>query len=58
MQTQRRFIPSLLSLAFAAALPAPSFAGDGVLEISQACVSLGCFPGDGPGFPVTPGKNR
>jgi hypothetical protein len=27
-------------------------AGDGVLEIDQACVSGGCFPGDGPGLPV------
>jgi hypothetical protein len=26
---------------------------DGVLEINQACVSVGCFPGDLAGFPVT-----
>lgn len=25
----------------------------GALEINQACVAEGCFPGDGPGFPVT-----
>jgi len=30
---------------------------DGVLEISQACVSVGCFPGDVPGFPVTIGAD-
>ena len=29
------------------------FATDGVLEINQACaINGGCFPGDGPGFPV------
>ena len=33
-----------------AALPAR--AGDGVLEINQACVAAGCFPGDNAGFPV------
>jgi hypothetical protein len=30
-------------------------------EIAQACVAVGCFPGDGPGFPVqitTPGHYR
>lgn len=27
-------------------------AADGVLEINQACVWTGCFPGDNPGFPV------
>jgi hypothetical protein len=29
------------------------WAGDGVGEINQACVSTGCFAGDAPGFPVT-----
>lgn len=28
-------------------------AGSGALEINQACVAEGCFPGDSPGFPVT-----
>jgi hypothetical protein len=28
------------------------FAGEGVLEIDQACVAGGCFPGDTPGLPV------
>lgn len=28
-------------------------ASDGVLEISQACVTAGCFSGDAAGFPVT-----
>ena len=32
--------------------PAPAAAVDGVLEIDQACVATGCFPGDSPGFPV------
>lgn len=42
-------------LALAAMLMAPAaFAVDGVAEINQACAAqLGCFPGDGPGFPVT-----
>lgn len=30
----------------------PVFAADGVLEINQACVAAGCFPGDSAGFPV------
>lgn len=33
-------------------LASPAFAGDGALEISQACVATGCFPGDTAGFPV------
>lgn len=28
-------------------------ASDGTLEINQACVLVGCFSGDSPGFPVT-----
>jgi hypothetical protein len=35
------------------ALTPAARAVDGVLEISQACVQTGCFPGDTPGFPVT-----
>lgn len=31
----------------------PAHASDGALEISQACVAAGCFPGDTPGYPVT-----
>ena len=38
------------SVVLFAALPAR--AGDGVLEINQACVAAGCFPGDNAGFPV------
>jgi hypothetical protein len=30
----------------------PAGAGDGRLEINQACVATGCFPGDAPGFPI------
>lgn len=37
-----------VALVFASAAQA----GDGVLEIHQACVATGCFPGDLPGFPV------
>ena len=43
-------------IAFLAVLlfrAAPSAAGDGVLEIHQACVSTGCFAGDAAGYPVT-----
>lgn len=29
-----------------------ALAADGALEINQACVATGCFPGDTPGFPV------
>lgn len=42
-------------------LPCLVFAGDGVREINPACVSLGCFSGDSPGFPVEiqdPGSYR
>jgi hypothetical protein len=42
---------ALLTLA----LSLPAFAGDGRLEINQACaVNTGCFLGDLAGFPVTP----
>ena len=33
-------------------------AGDGRLEINQACALAGCFPGDSPGFPVTLGSDQ
>lgn len=41
------------------ALASPAFAGDGRIEIHQACVATGCFPGDAPGYPVqtSPGGN-
>lgn len=32
---------------------ATAHAGDGRIEINQACVAEGCFAGDAPGFPVT-----
>jgi len=41
--------------------PIASFAVDGVLEINQACINAGCFPGDAAGFPITinnPGSYR
>lgn len=34
------------------ALASPAPAGDGRVEINQACVATGCFAGDPPGFPV------
>lgn len=44
-----------VSLAVAAALltAAPARAVDGVVEINAACVAVGCFGGDKPGWPVT-----
>jgi hypothetical protein len=33
--------------------PLVAFSGDGKFEINQACVTLGCFPGDPAGFPIT-----
>jgi hypothetical protein len=41
--------------ALLATVAEPALAGDGVLEINQACVTLpgGCFAGDSSGFPVT-----
>lgn len=48
---------SLLVLLLAAAWPPDAGAGDGVLEIGQACaLNTGCFPGDDPGFPVSIGE--
>lgn len=47
-------IRSAAALAAAALLlPIAAAAGDGRLEISQACVATGCFPGDFAGYPVT-----
>lgn len=34
-------------------IPSGVLATDGALEISQACVDVGCFPGDSAGFPIT-----
>jgi hypothetical protein len=42
----------VVGLIVTAASGLPARAVDGVLEINQACVALGCFPGDDPGFPV------
>jgi hypothetical protein len=35
------------------ALSTAAQSADTGIEISQACVEVGCFPGDSPGFPVT-----
>jgi hypothetical protein len=43
---------ALAAITAAAVSTAPVAASDGVLEIHQACVATGCFPGDTPGFPV------
>jgi len=47
-------LPARLALGLAAAVVAalPAAAADGVVEIDAACVAVGCFPNDGPGFPV------
>ena len=56
MIRNRKLPHAALALALCAPallVPAPRLlAADGVLEIHQACVATGCFPGDGPGFPV------
>ena len=51
----------LISLAATLFLAPSAHAVDGVLEINQACVSVGCFSGDGNDFPVeitSPGGYR
>lgn len=50
---QARWFAALVALA-ASFAAAPSQAGDGVVEINQACVTQGgCFSSDVAGFPVT-----
>jgi parallel beta-helix repeat protein len=45
--------PAPLGLfALCTVLAASAQADDGALEINQACVATGCFPGDAAGFPV------
>lgn len=45
---------TLLPLLACCLAALPARAGDGVVEINQTCaVQTGCFPGDGPGFPVS-----
>jgi len=62
MRTQKRLVTlCAVSAALFVLTGLPAVAVDGVLEISQACVAVGCFPGDSPGFPVTitqPGSYR
>ncbi len=45
----KRILIAILCLA------SPAWAGEGALEINQACVATGCFPGDAPGYPVDAG---
>jgi len=49
----RSLLHLLGTALLAATLASAASASEGVLEISQACAAVGCFPGDGPGFPVT-----
>ena len=46
----RSLSPLLFVAGMAAAIDARA---DGVIEINQDCAAVGCFAGDGPGFPVT-----
>lgn len=47
-----------LILAVLTVLASPgATAAEGDFEIDQACVAVGCFPGDSPGFPVTLANN-
>jgi hypothetical protein len=46
-----RLAVAISAIATIAAAPC-ALASDGALEIHQACVATGCFPGDPPGFPV------
>ena len=39
-------------LAAVSLLPAAARAADGVLEIDPSCAGVGCFPGDGAGYPI------
>jgi len=48
----RSLLAIALSLAALAASARHALASDGRLEINQACVATGCFPGDSPGLPV------
>ncbi|HEV8628943.1 MAG TPA: right-handed parallel beta-helix repeat-containing protein [Thermoanaerobaculia bacterium] len=53
MSRTNRFLYHLSAgLATALLGIAPAVAADGVVEIDAACVGVGCFPGDSPGFPV------
>lgn len=45
--------PRPLPIALAVALATVTLTGAAVREIDQACALPGCFPGDGPGFPIT-----
>lgn len=47
----RVFLCGLLLFAVTV-VPVAAGAVDGRLEVHPACVAVGCFPGDGPGFPI------
>jgi len=44
---------ALLAGLLLCGLAGTASAGDGILEINQSCVAVGCFAGDAPGWPVT-----
>lgn len=49
------------AMAILCVVPMALYAGDGALEINQACIADGCFENDSPGFPVeieSPGSYR
>lgn len=54
-------VASACGLAALMLMAGPARASDGVLEISATCATVGCFPGDSPGYPITlanPGSYR
>lgn len=53
MSVKRSLGLACLAASLSAVAAAPAFAGDGRLEINQACVAAGCVAGDAPGFPIT-----
>lgn len=52
--SRARWVHRLMGFVLAGMLATTgsAVAGDGMIEINQACVAAGCFPGDDPGFPV------
>jgi hypothetical protein len=57
MRRRRLSIPPIVPVLAVLLLAPLALASDGALEIHQACVAGGCFPGDPPGFPVLIAEN-
>jgi hypothetical protein len=53
MMLLRTLLLLFLLLLLTGTVGSTAWAREGRLEINQACVSSGCFPGDSAGFPVT-----